>query len=644
MVLPSDLISEFVEVTNDKTEIKKETTVYGTVVVQGDSKYVRLDGSDLLTPISLMADVDDGERVAVMIKNHSAIVTGNISSPSAKYETVEVLGQKLTEAEEILADKVSTTELEAERARIENLVTENATIKGRLEAGEASISELEADNVTINETLTVHKADIESLDAKKLNASDAEITYATIENLNATNAQVHNLEADYGDFVQLTTDNFEATNADITNLKAKKLDADEADMKYATIDNLEATDAYVYDLEADYGTFKNATASQLTAAVADINDLKANKLNAADADIKYANIDFSNIGKAAFEYFYANSGLIRDVIVDNGTITGNLVGVTISGDLIEGNTIKADRLVIKGSDGLYYKLNTDGVTTSSEQTDSNSLNGSVIRAKTITATQISVSDLVAFDATIGGFNITENSIYSGVKESVDNTTRGIYMDNTGQIAFGDTNNFIKFYKDTDGTFKLAISAQSIKFGASNRNLETVMGETIVSTVEQFYQSTSPIVLSGGSWSTEQPTWTEGTYIWRRAAVTHGDGSSEYVPSSTGVCITGNTGAKGDDSILLMIESSNGNIFKNSGVATTLTANIIVGDSNITCYRQMQERFGAEAYLQWSYKRLGETEFTDLPNDDPRISDNGFIFTLNPSDVDVKTVFNCSLNY
>ena len=644
MVLPSDLISEFVEVTNDKTEIKKETTVYGTVVAQGNSKYVRLDGSDLLTPISLMADVDDGERVAVMIKNHSAIVTGNISSPSAKYETVEVLGQKLTEAEEILADKVSTTELEAERARIENLVAENVTIKGRLEAGEASISELEADNVTINETLTAHKADIESLDAKKLNASDAEITYATIENLNATNAQVHNLEADYGDFVQLTTDNFEATNADITNLKAKKLDADEADMKYATIDNLEATDAYVYDLEADYGTFKNATASQLTAAVADIVDLKANKLNAADADIKYANIDFSNIGKAAFEYFYANSGLIRDVIVDNGTITGNLVGVTISGDLIEGNTIKADRLVIKGSDGLYYKLNTDGVTTSSEQTDSNSLNGSVIRAKTITATQISVSDLVAFDATIGGFNITENSIYSGVKESVDNTTRGIYMDNTGQIAFGDTNNFIKFYKDTDGTFKLAISAQSIKFGASNRNLETVMGETIVSTVEQFYQSTSPITLSGGSWSTEQPTWTEGTYIWRRAAVTHGDGSSEYVPSSTGVCITGNTGAKGDDSILLMIESSNGNIFKNSGVATTLTANIIVGDSHITCYRQMQERFGAEAYLQWSYKRLGETEFTDLPNDDPRISDNGFIFTLNPSDVDVKTVFNCSLNY
>ena len=79
---------------------------------------------------------------------------------------------------------------------------------------------------------------------------------------------------------------------------------------------------------------------------------------------------------------------------DNGTITGNLIGVTISGDLIEGNTIVAEKLVIKGDDGLYYKLNTDGVTTESEQTDYNSLNGNVIRAKSVTAEKINVSDLV----------------------------------------------------------------------------------------------------------------------------------------------------------------------------------------------------------------------------------------------------------
>ena len=80
-----------------------------------------------------------------------------------------------------------------------------------------------------------------------------------------------------------------------------------------------------------------------------------------------------------------------------------MVGVTIKGDLIEGNTIKADKLVVKGSDGLYYKLNVSAETVETEQTDQNSLNGSIITAKSITATKISVEDLVAFDATIGGF-------------------------------------------------------------------------------------------------------------------------------------------------------------------------------------------------------------------------------------------------
>ena len=112
-----------------------------------------------------------------------------------------------------------------------------------------------------------------------------------------------------------------------------------------------------------------------------------------------------------------------------------------------------------------------------EQTEYNSLNGSVITAKSITATKISVSDLVAFDATIGGFHITDNSIYSGVKETVSNTTRGIYLDNDGQMVFGDSFNFVKFYHDegTD-TYKLAISAESIMFSAAQKNIETVIND------------------------------------------------------------------------------------------------------------------------------------------------------------------------
>ena len=88
--------------------------------------------------------------------------------------------------------------------------------------------------------------------------------------------------------------------------------------------------------------------------------------------------------------------MIKNVVVGDQTITGELVGVTIKGDLIEGNTIKADKLVIKGEDGLYYKLNTNGSGVTSEQTDYNSLNGTVIQAKSITADKVAVTDLVSF--------------------------------------------------------------------------------------------------------------------------------------------------------------------------------------------------------------------------------------------------------
>lgn len=103
-------------------------------------------------------------------------------------------------------------------------------------------------------------------------------------------------------------------------------------------------------------------------------------------------------------------------------------------------------------------------------------------------------------------------------------------------------------------------------------------------------------------------------------------------------------AKGDDAVLLRIDSSNGSIFKNSGVATTLTVVILVAGEQIDTEEKMKSRFGQSAYLEWECKRYGETEYTVIPREDKRLSDGGFIFTLVPEDVDVKSTFNCSLNY
>ena len=177
---------------------------------------------------------------------------------------------------------------------------------------------------------------------------------------------------------------------------------------------------------------------------------------------------------------------------------------------------------------------------SAEQTDYNSLNGSVITAKSITAEKVAVDDLVAFGATIGGFHITDSALYSGVKTSANNTTRGTFMNDDGEFAVGDGSNYVKFFKDTDGQYKLAISASSIKFGTSGPAID----EAITSTVEEFYQSNSATSLTGGSWSETQPTWTQGKFIWRRTKVTYLNGVIDYTPDQNGVCITGNTGPQG----------------------------------------------------------------------------------------------------
>ena len=539
MALSHELISQFAKIVKDDKKQSSESTVYGTVVTDGNgNKYVKLDGSDQLTPLtdserpsadSTTASANDGERVSVLIKNHTATVTGNISSPSVRSEDFKNLDDQVTDIKKF--DIVIAERVQANEGYIKKLQTDKADV-GDLTAANAKITELETKKASVEE-LNAAKAEITDLKTTKLDTEVANATYATIENLDATNANLENLDATYGQFQELATNKFAAVDADI-----KKLDTE--------------------------------------------------KLSATTADAKYATIDFSNIGMAAIQKLFTDSGIIGDLVVSEGHITGKLVGVTIIGDLIEGGTVKADKLVVLGEDGLYYKLNTNGVTTTAEQTEYNSLNGSIITAKTITAEKVKVDDLVAFDATIGGFNITNSSIYSGAKESVTNTTRGIYLDKNGQISFGDADNYIRYYKASDGTYKLEISADNIS------------------------------IKSGGSG--------ESTSL---------DAAIEDIKSDV-------NSLRNEITTLLRIESSRGTVFKNDQVATVLSVVIYHGTKRITDSASMKSTFGSSAYLQWKWQRLDDSSFGIISSSDSRFGDNGFTFTLSPEDVDTKITFMCEL--
>lgn len=485
MQLSADLVSKFVKATKD-TKTQDGTTMYGTVVMQNDTPYVRLDGSEILTPVTSMADVHSLERVMVLVKDHTATIMGNVSSPSARSDDVKVLT-------EVVADKASIGDLKAINADIENLKVDNVEITDKLTATEANIKDLEADNITIN---------------KKLTANDA-----SIKDLEVDNVDIH---------------------------------------------------------------------EKLTANDATIKELQTGKLDAKQADIKYAQIDFANIGKAALEQFFAKSGLIEDVVVGDQQITGTLVGVTILGDTIKGGTIVADKLVIKGEDGLYYKLNTDGNTVEEEQTDYNSLDGGIIKAKSITATKIAVNDLVAFNATIGGWHILDNGLYSGTKDSMISGNKGVFLGRDGQVNIGDSENFVTFYTDQNGKSHLAISADKLTLGKQNL-------ADIVNDIKEDIDN-----------------------------------------------------VRDEITTLLRIESSRGTVFKNNAVSTVLSVVIYHGKDRITDIDRLHEVYGNSAYIQWKWQRLDEDSYGIISSADSRMSNGGFSFTLSPEDVDVKVTFMCEL--
>ena len=557
MPLSENLKDQFAKMVNaDNPKENTDNTVYGTVKVYSDgTKAVVLDGSNIATPFETVTDAEDGDRVTVTIRNHKAVVTGNLSSPAARTDAVKTNSEKIGEFNTVLSNKVDTDELDAQVGRIDTLESNNATIKQKLTATEGEFKEIKTKQLEVEEKVT-------------------------------------------------------AAEAEIKTIKSDKIDATVVESEYTKTKVFDALAGTVGTLNGDFSNFKNTTTEKLDAHKADIDELNTKKLNSEDADLKYANINFTNIGTAAMEYFYAQSGLIKNVVVGDQTITGELIGVTIKGDLIEGNTIVAEKLVIKGEDGLYYKLNTDGITTEAEQTDYNSINGQVIRAKSVTASKIDVKDLVAFDATIAGFKIDDNAIYSIGKESATSGVRGIYLGKDGQMAVGDSNHYIKYYKDTDGSFKLAISAESMEFSSGtsvkdaidNINNKVDDIKSIKNTTVTYQVGDSNTKAPTGTWSPNIPSVPVGKYLWTRTVFTYSD---DTISTSYGIS---SMGAKGDQGI----PGTNGQNGKSIGsvinyyLATNANTGVTASTSGWTT--TVQSVSASKKYL-WNYEIVKYTDGT-----------------------------------
>ena len=122
MELSSELASQFAKVTNDSSRNTNGTKLYGTITMLGEVPYVKLDGTEELTPISRTVEVAEGDRVEVMIANHSATVTGNLTDPSIGIVRAGNLESKITQTAEQIQLQVSDLE-----KNLDSKITQTAT-------------------------------------------------------------------------------------------------------------------------------------------------------------------------------------------------------------------------------------------------------------------------------------------------------------------------------------------------------------------------------------------------------------------------------------------------------------------------------------------------------------------------------------
>ena len=550
MSLSKDLISQFVKATKDATTVKKESTVYGTVVKYNEKTYVKIDGSDLLTPAETLSSVEEGERVSIMIKDHTATITGNYTAPSAS--SIKVDGMD--------------ADLKANTANIKNLIAKNAEIEN-LVASKATIEDLRAANAEID-TLKSNYAEIETLVADKASIGDLEAVNADIKSLKADKADIAHLEANYA-----TIGSLNAVYADITRLKADKANIKDLEANYATIISLNATNANITNLTsqvADINTLVNGNLTSdniqslnLTAANttienamiknAMIDSVSANKVNTGTLNTNNVSIqsdDGSMLLQGNLQQFKDKNGKVRIQIGKDAT--GNFTFVLYdengTGQLINQNGIQssnaiADGLIVDSKVAEGANIAGSKLDISSVITEINNDNSTTIKGTKIYLDDKEQTLSVAFNSLstkVENLQIASGDVGELVEKVSTNTTNIEIAQ--GQISSLITNTTITKengevvqLKDDYSATKQTVNSLSSTMGS----METTMKTTMTSSIPEYYVSDSSTSQTGGNWSTNSPTWQSGKYVWQRMKYTLADGSTNY---STPVCIQG---AKGD---------------------------------------------------------------------------------------------------
>lgn len=258
---------------------RKYSFAYGTVKKSGSDVTVKFDGSDIYTPVETSTELNDGDRVEVMIRNHRAVVTSNFTSKSVgttRFDTFE------TKTNDDIA-KVKKTQQETD--------TDYKDFKAAQEEFRKNQNEF--------------------------NAARSEFERSQ-EKFNTARSSFEKTQADFNQSAVTEIDNIKSNYVKTTYLESYYAKTEFLETTYVKTEYLEGNFVKTKDLEATYVKTKDLEASYVKTSY-----LTANYTTTKSLEAKYASIDYLTSGSASF---------IGDISAVNLKVYGALKLGTLTGE------------------------------------------------------------------------------------------------------------------------------------------------------------------------------------------------------------------------------------------------------------------------------------------------------------------------
>lgn len=427
MGLSSELASQFAKVTNDSSRNTNGTKLYGTITMLGEVPHVKLDGTEELTPISRTVEVAEGDRVEVMIANHSATVTGNLTDPSIGVVRAGNLESKITQTAEQIQLQVSDLE-----KNLDSKITQTATeIRSEVSDLDGRFSE----NIT-----TVENGIREDLTNSLASMSET-LTQVETSIRDDLGAEISGLGEDLTGLEESTNSSISTINASIETLTFNVSDLDSKITQTAAEIRSEVS-AEVTDLNATIVNTETGIRDTINVEVANLDSKITQTATSIQSEVsaKFETVDgeiekFSKFKQTVEGFsFMGNGGTVK---INGGDI--NLTGAISFSDLSDATTKQQEINAISSTaSSALSTANSAASTANSALSTANSASSDANSAYSRATTAINNAKAIANGTFSGGTLIDGKSIKSpvivgGELYAIDETSylqmtsKGLYM-------------------------------------------------------------------------------------------------------------------------------------------------------------------------------------------------------------------------